>query len=392
MSSDKSNLKPITITPVGKKWPVKHKKVIKIILIVILCFIAGVGGGLIANKLSDSSLTLIDRTASSNVVTTDDEEIVAAVAAKVSPSVVSILTSSRAMSSYYGTVESSGAGTGIIVSQDGYVMTNSHVIESASSISVVAADGTTYDKVDVIGSDPLNDVAFLKIADVSGLTPAELGDSSTTRIGQRVVAIGNALGQYQNTVTSGIISGTGRPVTASSGSGQSTETLTDLLQTDAAINSGNSGGPLVNSAGQVIGINTAVAADADNIGFAIPINSTKGVLDGVLENGKIARAYLGVRYLSITPDLAKEYNLSVSQGAYVYTSDSTSSVVSGGPAAKAGIKNGDIITKVNDMTVGDQGGVSNLIGEYRPGDTVQLTILRGSDTITTKVTLGSYSS
>lgn len=390
MDDKKPDTKPVTITAVGrKKQP--NRTVFWRVMIVALCFLAGIGGGVLAGRLTGSSaLTVIDRSNnSSSTISADDGETIAAVAAKVSPSVVSIVTSSKAMS-FYGSVEQTGAGTGIIVSEDGYVMTNSHVIESASSVSVVTADGTTYSNVTVIGSDPLNDIAFLKIPDVSGMAAAELGDSSSIKIGQQVIAIGNALGQYQNTVTSGIISGTGRPITASSSSGQTTETLTDLIQTDAAINSGNSGGPLVNSAGQIIGINTAVASNADGIGFAIPINSTKGVLDGVLSSGKISRAYLGVNYLSITPDVAKEYSLSVTKGAYVYAAGSSSAVVSGGPAEKAGLKTGDIITMINDMTIGDQGSMSSLIGEYRPGDTVQLTVLRGSSTLSINVQLGAY--
>jgi S1-C subfamily serine protease len=390
MSDKSQTIEPVTIKAVSKD--VRRRQVLKYILAIFLCFIAGVGGGVFGDKfLNSSSLTLINRSASSdNTIEVDDSDTIAAAAAKVSPSVVSISTSNQVRSSYYSLSELSGAGTGIIVSEDGFIMTNSHVVENANSVSVIMSDGTTYNNVKVIGSDPLNDIAFLKISGVSGLTAAQLGDSSTVKIGQRVIAIGNALGQYQNTVTSGIISGKGRPVTASSGNGQSTETLTDLLQTDAAINSGNSGGPLVNLSGQVIGINTAVATTANGMGFAIPINSTKGILAGVLENGTIARAYLGVNYLTITPDVVAEYNLSVTQGAYVYAGDNVNPIVSGSPADKAGIKAGDIITKINDITVGDQGGIANLIGEYRPGNTVLITVLRSGETKTIKATLGSY--
>jgi serine protease Do len=325
-----------------------------------------------------------------NKIVSPGETNIANVAAKVSPSVVSILTSARAAT--FGGLQQTeeGAGTGIIVGKDGYVMTNNHVIDSADTVSVVTADGTTYDNVKVIGRDPLNDVAFIKIAGVNNLPAAEIGDSSSIRIGQDVVAIGNALGQYQNTVTSGIISGTGRPVSAQAGN--NVESLTDLLQTDAAINSGNSGGPLVNMAGQVIGINTAVATNANGIGFAIPINSTKGVLKGVLENGKVSRAYLGVNYVAITPEVAKTYKLSVMKGAYVVAPQSGPAIVAGSPADKAGVKEKDIITKVNGIEVGDHGGVSSIIGQYGPGETVQLTVLRGGQTLTISITLGSYSS
>lgn len=328
--------------------------------------------------------------ADGNTIISPGEVDIAKVAAKVSPSVVSVLTSARAATFGGFQQTQEGAGTGIIVSKDGYIMTNNHVIDNVDTVSVVAADGTTYDNVKVIGRDPLNDVAFLKIGGVDNLTPAEIGDSSSIRIGQNVVAIGNALGQYQNTVTSGIISGTGRPVSAQAG--QSVESLTDLLQTDAAINSGNSGGPLVNMAGQVVGINTAVATNANGIGFAIPINSTKGVLKGVLKNGKVSRAYLGVNYVAITPEVAKTYKLPVTKGAYVTAPQSGPAVVSGSPADKAGIKDKDIITKVDNVEVGERGGVSSIVGQYAPGETVQLTILRSGQAMTINVTLSSYSS
>jgi serine protease Do len=204
------------------------------------------------------------------------------------------------------------------------------------------------------------------------------------------VAIGNSLGQYQNTVTSGIISGKGRPVSAGSEDGSSSENLTDLLQTDAAINPGNSGGPLLNLSGQVIGINTAVAANAQGIGFAIPINSTKGTLKEVLAGKGVRRSYLGVRYVPLSAETAKQYNLSVRQGAYVIGSGAGSAVDANGPAAKAGIQEKDIITKVNGLEVGPRGSVSSLIGEYAPGDTVALTILRDSKTIVKNVTLAVF--
>jgi serine protease Do len=266
-------------------------------------------------------------------------------------------------------------------------LTNKHVIDGASTIQVSLSDGTIYENVELLGTDPLNDVAFLKIKDAKNLPAAELGDSTSVKIGQKVVAIGNSLGQYDNTVTSGIISGVGRPVSAQSGT--QVENLTDLIQTDAAINPGNSGGPLLNMKGQVVGINTAVAADAQGIGFSIPINATKGILKGVLSGGKVQRAYLGVNYIAIDSEVAKQYGLSVKKGAYVYK-ENGSAVVSGSPAAKAGIQDKDIITKVGDIEVGSQGGVSSLIAEYAPGDTIQLTILRGGQTITVKTTLVAY--
>lgn len=361
------------------------------LVLIMLCTAGAFGGTWAANTLFPSTTTgTIEQLSESdgNTVVTADEEAIASVAQSVGPSVVSIVTATRSQS-MFGYYDGEGAGTGVIVSEDGYIMTNKHVIEGARSVSVVMSDGTTYDSVTIIGSDPLNDIAFLKITNVSGLTAATLGDSGSVRIGQRVIAIGNALGQFQNTVTSGIVSGTGRPITAGSSDGSTSETLTDLIQTDAAINSGNSGGPLVNTSGQVIGINTAVATDANGIGFAIPINATKGVLAGVLETGRVSRAYLGVQYLDITPDVVSEFELSVRQGAYIY-SQSGSAIVSGSPAADAGIRDGDIITAVNDTNVGERGSMSSLIGQYRPGDEVKLTILRDGDMLTVTATLSEY--
>lgn len=324
-----------------------------------------------------------------NLNPTDDEGIITKVVEKAAPSVVSITTRTQ-VSSVFGTASQAGAGSGVIVSSDGYILTNKHVVADTDALRVVTSEGKIYEEVSVVGTDPLNDIAYLKIKDAKDLVAAELGDSSTIRVGQGVIAIGNSLGQYQNTVTSGIISGKGRPVAAQSEAGDgSVETLTDLLQTDAAINPGNSGGPLLNRAGQVIGINTAVAADAQGIGFAIPINATKGILKSVQAGKGVQRSYLGVRYVPITAEVAEQYKLKAGEGAYV-TSNRGDAVQASGPADKAGIKDGDIIKKVNGLVVGPQGGVSSLIGEYAPGDTVEITVARGGRELTLKATLGAY--
>ena len=246
-----------------------------------------------------------------------------------------------------------------------------------------------------MGVDPLNDIAFLKINGVDNLSPATIGDSSTVRVGQKVIAIGNSLGKFQNTVTSGIISGKGRPLQASSDSDddqdQKPESLTDLLQTDAAINPGNSGGPLLNMAGQVIGINTAIVEDAQSIGFAIPIGAAKGLIRSVLEKGEINKSYIGIRYLEVTPETRAANKLSVKNGAFV-GGVSGQLVQQGGPADKAGIKSGDIITKVNDKTIGEHGGLTSLIGEYLPGETIELTVIRDNREQKLRLTLGAYKS
>lgn len=369
----------------------RGKYLAALILVVFLSFTAGLAGAWVTGQVSPrTSTTTLRAGVDGNTTVTAEEEGISGVASKVSSSVVSILTQSERQSYFGNTQAQQGAGTGIIVSSDGYILTNKHVVEGSNTVSVVASDGTSYDNVRVVGTDPLNDIAFLKVSGVNDLKVAELGDSSTLRIGQSVVAIGNALGQYQNTVTSGIVSGTGRSVTAANDDSTGAETLTDLVQTDAAINPGNSGGPLVNLAGQVIGINTAIASEANGVGFSIPINAVKGMLKGVLKDGKVERAFVGVNYISVTPDVAKEFKLSVTKGAYVHSSNSQSAVASGSPAASAGIKDGDIITKINDIEVGDRGSVASLVAEYAPGDKVSVTLLRDGKTQTVDVTLGAY--
>ena len=319
------------------------------------------------------------------------EGSVADIVEKVSESVVSIVTSLKSTSLFGQSYDSSAAGTGIIVTADGYILTNKHVIDGATKINVVLDDGTTYENVKLVVTDPLNDIAFLKISDVTDLKPATLGTSKTITVGQQVIAIGNALGQYQNSVTSGIISGTGRSLTATDSTGSMSENLTDMIQTDAAINSGNSGGPLLNAAGEVIGINTATGSGVENIGFAIPISSVKGMLSQLIETGKAARAYIGVYSVEITPDVAKEYNLPVSTGVYLYNSAKYSAIINNSPAEKAGLRDKDIITAVNGVKIGSAGSLGTLIGEYKPDDTVQLTVVREGKEIAINVTLAAYS-
>ncbi len=358
--------------------------------IVFLCFIASFLGSwvFLSTGLVKQDVSQTINNNRENIVL-QEGEVVADVAKKVSPSVVSIVGKGN-NSAQVGVamLQQQTAGTGIIISQNGYIITNKHVLEESSgNVSVVLSDGTRYDNVKKVGEDPLNDIAFLKIGNAKDLTPARFGNSRNVDIGQKVVAIGNALGQFKNTVTSGIISGIGRPVVASGGSGEQ-ERFEGLLQTDAAINPGNSGGPLTNLAGEVIGINTAVAADAQGIGFAIPINMVKGLAKGVVEGGKIERPYLGVQYISITPEVTEEFDLSVKSGAFVYGADGNNAVVSDGPAAKAGIRNRDIITKVNDMSVNEKNSLAGLLVEFSPGDKVNLTILREGQQRTVEVTLG----
>lgn len=315
---------------------------------------------------------------------------VAEVAQRVSPSVVSIIVE---QSDPRSARQQAGAGTGMIISADGYILTNKHVVNGARAITIITSAGERFSDVRLVGVDPLNDVAFVKINGAQGLPAVQLGDSGSVAVGQRVVAIGNSLGQYQNTVTSGVISGKGRPISAAlDDKGFEVEHLTDLLQTDAAINPGNSGGPLIDMQGRVIGINTAIVSDAQSIGFAIPINATKGMVRGVLADGTVKKAFVGVRYVAITPEIRAQHQLrSSARGAFV-GGQRGNPVQPGGPADKAGLKQGDIITKINQKIVGEHGGLGSLIAEFLPGETIRLTVLRGDKEHEVSLTLGSYRS
>lgn len=319
------------------------------------------------------------------------EGSIASIANAVSKSVVSIVTSTDQKSFFSNeTTSQTAAGTGFILSSDGYIATNKHVVSGASKIGVILDDGTVYEDVELVGTDPLNDFAIIKINNVNDLSPVKLGDSKTTSAGQQVVAIGNALGAYQNSVTSGIISGKGRSLTATDSGRTQYETLSDMIQTDAAINGGNSGGPLVNAAGEVIGINTAYASQGNNVGFAIPISSVKGIIKNVLSGKGFERAVIGVRYINLTPTIAKEKNLSVSRGALIAASKNNKAIISGSAGDKAGLKENDIITAVNGIEIGNSGSLSSLIGEYLVGDTVKITVVRGGKTETLELTLAAY--
>jgi serine protease Do len=370
-----------------------------ILAVVLLCFAAGFGGGMLgANSFNGGTRLASTSTAAKQQYISDESNLISSIAKTVGQSVVSVNVQTQVTGQdFFGldqTQSQEAAGTGFIISSDGIIVTNRHVVpDGTTSVSVTLSDGTHYDNVQVIGRTSTNssqDVAFLKIGDLNGktLVPATLGDSSKMQIGDRVVAIGNALGQFQNTVTSGIISGFGRDVTAGDQSGsQSNENLTDLFQTDAAINEGNSGGPLVNINGEVIGINTAIASNAQNIGFAQPINDIKGLITSVLGSGKLQQPYLGVRYVSLTNDIAKEFNLKTTRGAYVTSGSGQEAVVNGSPADKAGIKDHDVITKVNNITIDDKTSLTAALSRFKVGDKVTLTIVRDGKTITKDATL-----
>jgi len=284
-----------------------------------------------------------------------------------------------------------GAGTGFIVSEDGLVLTNKHVVsDDTATYTIVNSDGKEYD-VKVLAKDPVQDLAIIKIQSSDKFTPLKLGNASDIQIGQSVIAIGNALGEFQNTVSVGVISGLGRTLVAS-GETIGTETLEDTIQTDAAINPGNSGGPLLNLKGEVIGINTAVASSGQSIGFAISIDKAKKDIEQVQTLGKISYPYLGVRYVILDAQTAKDKNLSVDYGALVSkgTDASQLAVAPGSPAEKAGIKEGDVILEMGGEKVDKDNTLSKIISKYNPSQSVDFKILRDGKEITVTVVLGEW--
>ncbi|MEW6610140.1 MAG: trypsin-like peptidase domain-containing protein [Patescibacteria group bacterium] len=273
-----------------------------------------------------------------------------------------------------------GGGTGFVVSRDGLVLTNKHVVDDTEAeYTVLTNDGKRY-TAKVLARDPVLDLAVVKI-DVNNLNPLSFGDSDAVKIGETVIAIGNALGEFRNTVTKGVISGIGRTVTAS-GSAEGSEVIEGAIQTDAAINPGNSGGPLLNLQGEVIGVNTAMSQAGQLIGFALPINEAKRVIDSVERYGTIVRPYLGIRYIMINEEIAKANQLPVSDGALITRGEQRTdlAVMPGSPADKAGLVENDIITELGGQKVDQNNSLARLIAQHAPGETVTLKVLhRGEE-------------
>jgi serine protease Do len=370
------------------------------VLFLVAVLLAGFAGAWLEQRHEHNNVSLGSLGQQKKIVT-GESQLISQIARQVGPSVVSVnVDITDTSTDIFGlpqTQQARAAGTGIILTGSGLVMTNRHVVPAGTTgVSVTLSDGTELKDVSVVGrtadGDSL-DAAFLKVNDAKGhtLAPARLGSSASLQVGDNVVAIGNALGEFQNTVTSGIVSGFGRSVQAGdSGGTQSAENLVDLIQTDAAINEGNSGGPLVNLNGQVIGMNTAIAGNAQNIGFSIPIDSLKGLIGQVEKNNKVSRPFLGVHYVSLTPSLAGQFNLQAKQGAYIAPlKDGGGAVVVDSPAEKAGIKEKDIILAVDNKKVDQSHSLTTLLGAYQPGDHVQLSVLRGGKTINMNVVLGT---
>lgn len=299
-----------------------------------------------------------------------EENAVINVVQNSSPSVVAIGVSRRVVNPFdpyaFPKREDSTIGTGFVVSDKGVIVTNKHVVADNAKFTVVTKDGQKYDAKRIY-RDPVLDLALVEI-DSSGLKALELGESSKLKVGQMAIAIGNALGRFTNTVTTGVISGLGRRVVAGNPFSGSAESLDNLIQTDAAINPGNSGGPLLNSSGQIIGVNVATSAEAQNIGFAIPIDAVKPIVDEFLTKGIVSRPFLGIRYRFISKDVAILNE--VPQGAYVQE------VVDDGPAQRAAVKEGDIITKINDQTIDSENKVAEIISKSQIGQNLKLVVWR----------------
>ncbi|MEW5992505.1 MAG: trypsin-like peptidase domain-containing protein [Chloroflexota bacterium] len=325
-------------------------------------------------------------------VTIDESSAVIDAAAKAGPAVVRIFVEGTSTDQFGGTIPESGVGSGVIFDTAGWILTNKHVVTAsdgttADSLTVELMDGRQFDGR-VYGVDTLTDLAIVKI-EADELTAASIGSSADLEVGQLAIAIGSPLGTYSNTVTSGIISATGRSVTVNTG-----DRLNNLIQTDAAINPGNSGGPLLDAGGDVIGINTAVASDSNGIGFAIPIDIARPIMQQALAGQELSRPYIGVRYVAIDRQVQDEENLPVDHGALVSPSQTATgktleAVIGGGPADQAGIREGDIITKIGDQAIDSEHPLDLVLSSFAPGQTIELEVLRGRDTLTISVTLGT---
>jgi serine protease Do len=313
---------------------------------------------------------------------TEVETAVTQAVEAVGPAVVTVVGVLPDQSTFFGTIPGQTvSGSGVIITADGYIITNNHVVEGTENLSIFFADGTEL-PASIAGTDPFADLAVLK---TDGEMPAvaTLGNSDALKVGETVIAIGSPLGDFVNTVTVGVVSATGRALEAQQGF-----LLEDLIQTDAAINQGNSGGPLVNLAGEVIGINTLVVrgglggAPAEGLGFAIPVNTARAIAEQIIEQGYVARPFLGIRWQAITPGLAQSYNLPIEWGVYI------SEVISNSPAAQGGLIQGDIITRLGDTSLDEDHAFINTLFSYSPGERVTLEVYRDGESIELQVTLG----
>lgn len=345
-----------------------------------------------ANSQSASTPLAVEAVPANNqtqtlaVNTTDIETAITQAVQNVGPAVVTVVATIPGQQTFFGpTGDQTSTGSGVFISSDGYVLTNNHVIEGAQQIQVIFADGSQQDAT-LVGTDQYSDLAVLSVK-ASVPAVATLGNSDALNPGETVIAIGSPLGDFKNTVTVGVISATGRSIDTGLG-----YTIDGLIQTDAAINQGNSGGPLVNLAGEVIAINTLIIRSsgsgtvAEGLGFAIPINTARAVADQIIQNGHVSRPYLGISLQPITPRVAAIYRLPVQYGVYI------TDVASNSPASQAGLQVGDIITGIDNTTLDETHAYINTLFQYSAGDTVTLTVMRNGKQIKVQVTLGESGS
>ncbi|MFZ2098755.1 MAG: trypsin-like peptidase domain-containing protein [Anaerolineales bacterium] len=316
------------------------------------------------------------------VNTTNVETAITEAVQNVGPAVVTVVATIPGQQTFFGyTGDSTSTGSGIFISADGYILTNNHVIEGGKSYQVIYADGSQKD-ASLVGTDQYSDLAVLKVSDNVPVV-AVLGNSDALNPGETVIAIGSPLGDFKNTVTVGVVSATGRSI--DTGSGYS---IDGLIQTDAAINQGNSGGPLVNLAGEVIAINTLIVRStgtgtvAEGLGFAIPINTARAISEQLIQKGYVSRPYMGINYQPITPRVAAVYRLPVQYGIYI------TEVASNSPASQAGLRVGDIITGIDSTDLDETHEYLNTLFQYSAGDNVTLTVNRSGKSIQVQVTLG----
>ena len=299
-----------------------------------------------------------------------EQSATVSVAERISPAIVTLEVTGA---------DGESVGSGVIYSADGWIVTNRHVVEGATTMTVHLEDGRDFPGR-VYGIDTLTDLAIVKV-EATGLTAATLGRSSAIQVGQTAIAIGSPLGVYTNSVTAGIISAIGREITTESGR------LDGLLQTDAAINPGNSGGALVDSSGAVIGINTAISTEGAGIGFAIPIDIARPIMEQALAGIELSRPWIGIRYVALNRRTAAENNLTLFQGAWI-SGGAESGIVPGSPAEAAGLADGDIVTKVQGMLIDELHPLQDLLVQYSPGTVIVLDVLRAGATVQISVTLG----
>jgi serine protease Do len=317
--------------------------------------------------------------------TTDIETTITQAVKNVGPAVVTVVGTLPSQMTQFGPAGAQTvSGSGVFISDKGYILTNNHVIDGVKDVTIVLSDGTQ-EKATIVGADMYSDIAVLK---TDGKVPAvaSLGNSDVLNPGETVIAIGSPLGDFKNTVTVGVVSATGRSIDTGNG-----YTIDGLIQTDAAINQGNSGGPLVNLAGEAIAINTLIVRNsgsgtvAEGLGFAIPINTAKAVAEQIIQKGYISRPFMGINFQPITPDLANAYNLPVQWGAYV-TSVSASS-----PASQAGLQTGDIITSIGGVSLDGTHSFINTLFSYKPGDQIMVGFTRNGKGQQVQMTLGESS-